>query len=171
MDATKQKTRAITVGNLTADARVPCGSREFCSWVMELVKRTEGPVETSLVKEIDEIKQRNKRVDSDIKSLNETADELRLKAESTGKLNLCDPKNNWTTGLDARLNSKLEKLIKEWFDFLSRINASFVSYCMFICRTSHTKSHLNWGAGYSQLSEKMSLKNVLCPCKVITFGR
>lgn len=39
-----------------------------------------------LLEEIDEIKKKKRRVDTDIKSLNETADELCLKAESTWKL-------------------------------------------------------------------------------------
>ena len=36
------------------------------------------------LEEIDKIKKKKRRVDSDIKSLNETADKLCLKAESTG---------------------------------------------------------------------------------------
>ena len=59
-------------------------------------------------------------MDSDIKSLNETADELFLKAESTGKLTFVTQANSLRktakdkiqelTDLDASLNSKLEKL-------------------------------------------------------------
>lgn len=74
----------------------------------------------SLLEEIDEIKKKKRRVDSDIKSLNETADELCLKAESTGKLTFVTQANSLRktakdkiqelTDLDTSLNSKLEKL-------------------------------------------------------------
>jgi len=74
----------------------------------------------SLLEEIDEIKKKKRRVDSDIKSLNETADELCLKAESTGKLTFVTQANSVRktakdkiqelTDLDTSLNSKLEKL-------------------------------------------------------------
>ena len=74
----------------------------------------------SLLEEIDEIKKKKRRVDTDIKSLNETADELCLKAESTGKLTFVTQANSLRktakdkiqelNDLDASLNSKLEKL-------------------------------------------------------------
>lgn len=74
----------------------------------------------SLLEEIDEIKKKKRRVDTDIKSLNETADELCLKAESTGKLTFVTQANSLRKiakdkiqeliDLDESLNSKLQKL-------------------------------------------------------------
>ena len=74
----------------------------------------------SLLEEIDEIKKKKRKMDTDIKSLNETADELCLKAESTGKLIFVTQANSLRktakekfqelTDLNASLNSKLEKL-------------------------------------------------------------
>ena len=74
----------------------------------------------SILEEIDEIKKKRRRVDSDIKPLNETADILCLKAESTGKPTFVTQVNSLRKtakdqsqellDLHASLNSKLEKL-------------------------------------------------------------
>ena len=46
----------------------------------ELTKRK------SVLEEIDEVKKKKKRIDAEIKSLNETADELCIKAEATAEI-------------------------------------------------------------------------------------
>ena len=65
--------------------------------------------------EIDEIKKKKRKMDTDIKSLNETADELCLKAESTGKLIFVTQANS------------LRKTAKEKFQELTDLNASLNS--------------------------------------------
>ena len=57
--------------------------------------------------EIDEIKKKKRRVDSDMYSLNETADELCSKAESTGKL----PFMTQLSSLQTTANDKIQELI------------------------------------------------------------
>ena len=72
-----------------------------------------------VLEEIDEIKKK-KRIDAEIKSLNETADELCTKAEATAKLTFVTQANalrrsakgklNDLASLDTKLSSMLEKL-------------------------------------------------------------
>ena len=73
-----------------------------------------------VLEEIDEIKKKKKRIDAEIKSLNETADELCTKAEATAKLTFVTQANalrrsakdklNDLASLDTKLSSMLEKL-------------------------------------------------------------
>ena len=73
-----------------------------------------------VLEEIDEIKKKKKRIDAEIKSLNETADELCTKAEATSKLTFVTQANalrqsekdklNGLASLDTKLSSMLEKL-------------------------------------------------------------
>lgn len=53
------------------------------------------------------------------------------------------------TDLDASVNPKLEKF-SEVSDLIPCTTLMTVSclYCTFLCRTSHTKSLLNWGVNY-----------------------
>ena len=77
-----------------------------------------------VLEETDEVKKKKKRIDAEIKSLNDTADELCTKAEATAKLTFVTQVNalRWSAkdklndlvSLDKKLSSMLEKL-KEWF--------------------------------------------------------
>ena len=118
-----------------------------------------------------EIKKKKRRVDSDIKSLNQTADELCLKAEAAGKLTFATQANSpWKTAkdktqeladLDANLNSRVEQLkhFSEVCDLIhcTKIMPLLCLYCMFICRTSSTfKLRVN----YVELSAKQVLEKM-----------
>ena len=73
-----------------------------------------------VLEEIDEVKKKKKRIDAEIKSLNETADDLCTKAEATAKLTFVTQANalrrsakdklNDLAKLDKKLSSTLEKL-------------------------------------------------------------
>ena len=73
-----------------------------------------------MLEEIDEVKQTKKRIDAEIKSLNETADDLCTKAEVTSKIIFFSQANalrrsakdklNDLATLDKKLSSMLEKL-------------------------------------------------------------
>ena len=73
-----------------------------------------------VLEEIDEVKKKKKRIDAEIKSLNETADDLCTKAEATAKLTFVTQANalrrsakdklNDLAKLDKKLSSMLEKL-------------------------------------------------------------
>ena len=77
-----------------------------------------------MLEEIDEVKKKKKRIDAEIKSLNDTADELCTKAEATAKLTFVTQANalrrsakdklNDLVSLEKKLSSLLEK-VKEWF--------------------------------------------------------
>lgn len=58
----------------------------------------------SLLEEIEEVKKKKKRIDAEIKSLNDTADELCTKAEATAKL-------TFVTQANALRRSAKDKLI------------------------------------------------------------
>ena len=88
--------------------------REKAKTVQEKTKRK------SSVEEIEEIRRKRKRMDSDIQSLNEAADGLCTKAEATGKLTFVTQANalrrsakdkvRELADMDESLKSKLEKL-------------------------------------------------------------
>ena len=73
-----------------------------------------------VLEEIDEVKKKKKRIDAEIKSLNDTADELCTKAEATAKLTFVTQANalrrsakdklNDLVSLDKKLSFMLEKL-------------------------------------------------------------
>ena len=75
-----------------------------------------------MLEEIEEVKKKKKRIDAEIKSLNDTADELCTKAEATAKLTLnfvtqanalrrsAKDKLNDLVSLDKKLSSVSEKL-------------------------------------------------------------
>lgn len=73
-----------------------------------------------VLEEIDEVKKKKKRIDAEIKTLNDTADELCTKAEATAKLTFVTQANalrrsakdklNDLVSLDKKLSSMLEKL-------------------------------------------------------------
>ena len=73
-----------------------------------------------MLEEIDEVKKKKKRIDAEIKSLNDTADVLCTKAETTAKLTFvfqvnalrrsAKDKLNDLVSLEKKLSSLLEKL-------------------------------------------------------------
>ena len=73
-----------------------------------------------MLEEIEEVKKKKKRIDAEVKSLNDTADELCIKAEATAKLTFVTKANalrrsvkdklNDLVSLDKKLSSMLEKL-------------------------------------------------------------
>ena len=73
-----------------------------------------------MLEEIDEVKKKKKRIDVEIKSLNDTADELCTKSDATAKLTFVTQANalrrsakdklNDLVSLDKKLSSMLEKL-------------------------------------------------------------
>ena len=102
-------------------------SRQRCEKDLDIKKgrRTEKteqkrPERKCVMEEIDEVKKKKKRIDAEIKSLNDTADELCTKAEATAKLTFVTQANalrrsakdklNDLVSLDKKLSSMLGKL-------------------------------------------------------------
>ena len=82
-----------------------------------------------VLEEIDEVKKKKKRIDAEIKSLNDTADKLCTKAQATAKLTFVTQANalrrsakdklNDLVSIDKKLSSMLEKLNERLYTILS----------------------------------------------------